>query len=143
MSNIVSLKNRIAQLLEEKNHGKRVDNKLHDTGVELTQLLLANKFPNRSWVVSTGNKKGIDVQGYLGDTLDVACEVTTHNLLVGHRRKNILEDLERLQRIGAQNKFLAVVHPEVLVQLRKMRSKDLLQGVWVIDLPILHSELAI
>jgi hypothetical protein len=54
-------KNSLSPLLEEKNHGKRVDNELHDTGVELAQLLLANKFSNRSWIVATRNRKGIDV----------------------------------------------------------------------------------
>lgn len=140
MSSIVKLESRISQLLEEKNHGKRVDNELHDTSVELAQLLLANKFPNRSWMVATANKKGIDVQGYLGDKLDVACEVTTHDLFQGNRRKQILEDLARLQSTGAQNKFLAVVHAEVLVQLARMRSRDLRQTVVVIDLPTLHFE---
>lgn len=138
MTSMASLKKHILQLLEAKSAGGRVDNELHDTGVELAQLLLANKFPNRSWTVATRNIEGIDVQGYLGDTLDVACEVTTHNFLLGKARQNILEDLERLHDSGAQNRFLALVHAEVLVQLRKMRSKKLLQGVWAIDLPTGH-----
>ena len=140
MSNIETLKSRILQLLEEKKHKKRVDNELHDTAIELSQLLLADKFPNRSWIVATKNQKGIDVQGYLGDKLDVACEVTTHNRLEGNRRPQILKDLRRLQDAKIQNKFLAIVYPEVLIQLKRMRSQELLRGVEVLDLPILHFE---
>ena len=140
MSNIEILKNRISQLLEEKDRGKRVDNELHDTAIKLSQLLLADKFPNRSWRDATKNKKGIDVRGYLDGKLDVACEVTTHDRLEGNRRIPILEDLRRLQDAGIQNKFLAIVHAEVLIQLKRMRSKELLRGVEVLDLPVQHFE---
>ena len=140
MTSVQSLKSRISQLLEEKGQGQRVDNELHDTGVELAQLLLTNKFPNRTWILATNNKKGIDVQGYLGDKLDVVCEVTTHDLFQGNRRTKILNDLQRLQDTQVQNKFLAIVHAEVLIQIRSMRSRQRFQGIEVLDLPTLHFE---
>lgn len=140
MSGIVILQERMSELLAAKRLKERVDNPLHDTGVELAQLLLAERFPARSWTVATHNRKGIDVQGYLSGKLDVACEVTTHDSLDGNRRKQVQDDLTRLQSTGAQNKFLAIVHAEVLIQLRRMRAKALLEGVDVIDLPTQHFE---
>lgn len=140
MGNIEGLKSSILKLLEEKTIGKRVDNELHDTSVNLAQQLLANKFPNRSWKMATENKRGIDVQGYLGNQLDVACEVTTSDLFQGHRSKNILEDLQRLQDSGVENKFLAIINAEVFIQLKKIRAQEKLHGIKILDLVTFNFE---
>ncbi|MDD5702319.1 MAG: hypothetical protein PHU23_09760 [Dehalococcoidales bacterium] len=88
-----------------RSKGQRVDNELHDAGIELAGILLSDRFPDGTWRSAVNNASGIDLQGYIGDNLDVVCEVKTHNSLYGNRSAKIKEALRRLQSSGCKNRF--------------------------------------
>lgn len=136
MTSIQELRATLHSLLEKKQGGMRVDNDVHNCAVKLARELLAVRFPDLRWKsVAGANLPGIDIVGFRGTVLEVACEVKGHDQYKGNRRSNIDQALRRLQECTAQYRFLAVCYSELERGLRNSRtSSELLSGVHVLNL---------
>ena len=107
------IKSKLMELLKIKLDRNPLNNTIHDLAAQLAITRLQKDHPGVHFHYLGAGASGIDIQGYIQDSVEVACEVSTHDKYQGNRRSNSDEDFERLQSYQAKHKCLAVVYEEV------------------------------
>ncbi len=120
------IKRKLAELLKLKADRNLLNNTIHDLAAQLAILRLEKNHPGVRFHYSGAARVGIDVQGYIQNRLEIACEISTHDKYEGNRRRNIDEDFERLHSGQAKHKYLAVVYEMIeqsLMNNQRLRSR--------------------
>ena len=121
-----AIKHKLAELLKLKAGRNLLNNSIHDLAAQLAILRLGKDHPGVSFHYPGAGVGGIDVQGYIQNSLEVACEVSTHDKYKGNRRSNIDEDFERLYSSQAKHKYLAVAYGTIeqsLISNQRLQSR--------------------
>lgn len=96
MNSEEEIKLKLRELLRLKADRNLLNNTIHDLAAQLTMLKLKKFHPQFTFNYHGAGVAGIDIQGYIQNSLEVACEVSTHDKYQGNRQTNINEDLTRL-----------------------------------------------
>jgi len=122
------LRSKLIEFLKLKADRNLLNNKIHDLAAQLAIMRLQKDHPSADFRYLGAGASGIDIQGYIHDNVEVACEVSTHDKYQGNRRSNIREDFERLEKHPAKHKYLAVVYEEVE---RSLKSNQALRSQYL------------